>query len=240
MLVAVLSDIHANLAALRAVLDDAGTVDAVRVLGDTVGYGPEPDSVVELLVDRGALAVRGNHDVAAIDGEGIDWFNPNARTAIEWTRRRIVPATRDWLAGLPARFIEGPLTLVHGSPRDPIWEYVTDPEVATENLPFLATPYCLFGHTHVPIAYRREGRLTRAIRPAPGAPLDLDDRALLANPGSVGQPRDGDPAASWLLFDSDGPSLSWRRTPYDIGATQAAMRVAGLPAPLIARLERGR
>src|SRR5712692_9581270 len=116
---AVLPDIHSNLIALDAVLAQIGPVDGIRVLGDVVGYGPEPDGVVERLRDLGATGVCGNHDRAAVGGDEIEWFNPDARTAIEWTLGRIVPTTRAWLSALPERLVEGAFTLVHGSPRDP-------------------------------------------------------------------------------------------------------------------------
>ncbi|MBF6604590.1 MAG: metallophosphoesterase family protein [Chloroflexi bacterium] len=238
MLLAILSDIHANRAALEAVLAAAGPVDGIRVLGDIVGYGPDPDAVVELLANRGATGVRGNHDLAALDGEGVDWFNPDARAAIEWTRHTIGETTRSWLAALPERLVDGPFTLVHGSPRDPTWEYIVDAGIAGENLVHLATRHCLFGHTHIPLAFLRHEDGMREL-PAASSPLTLDERTAFVNPGSVGQPRDGIRAASWLLLDTAGPTVTWRRTPYDIAATQAAMRSAGLPPRLIARLDRG-
>ena len=130
MRIAVLSDIHSNLVALDAVLADIGTVDAVWHLGDVVGYGPEPDAVVERLAGVGAVGVRGNHDAAAAGGPEIEAFNPEARRAMEWTRRRIAPATRDWLAALPERLVVDEASLVHGSLRDPTWEYVTSAAIA--------------------------------------------------------------------------------------------------------------
>src|SRR5215210_8582837 len=137
MRIAVLSDVHANLVALDAVLGDAGSVDAVWQLGDIVGYGPEPDAVVARLREVGATGVRGNHDAAACGGSEIDWFNPEARRAMEWTRRAISPATAEWLGTLPERRTEGVCELVHGSHREPLWEYVTSDEVAAANLEVL-------------------------------------------------------------------------------------------------------
>ena len=124
MRVAVLSDIHANLVALDAVLATLGSVDAVWHLGDVVGYGPDPDGVVARLTEIGAVGVRGNHDAAAAGGDEIDWFNPDARAAMEWTRTRISPTTRDWLAALPERHTRSVFGMVHGSPREPLWEYI--------------------------------------------------------------------------------------------------------------------
>ena len=200
MRIAVLSDIHANLVALDAVLEAIGAVDAIWHLGDVVGYGPDPDAVVRRLAEAGALGVRGNHDAAACGGREIEWFNPEARTAMEWTRDAIAPDTRDWLAALPERLVEGDFTLVHGSPRDPTWEYVTSVPVARANLAALTTRYGLHGHTHIPIAFREDDGRVEPITPGDGSVLALDERRLLINPGSVGQPRDGHPH-----FELDGP-----------------------------------
>ncbi|HTC85983.1 MAG TPA: metallophosphoesterase family protein [Candidatus Acidoferrum sp.] len=242
MRLAILSDIHSNLAALDAVLrtiEADGPVDGVRVLGDVVGYGPEPDEVVERLRGAGATGVHGNHDLAALGGDLIEWFNPDARAAVEWTMKRISPTTREWLAGLPERFDDGAFTLVHGSPRDPIWEYILTPAVARENLVDLPTPHCLFGHTHLPIAYRQAGERMATVNTPDGSVVELDERRTFLNPGSVGQPRDGITSASWLLLDTDALTATWRRTEYDIARTQAAMREVGLPTRLIARLAVG-
>ncbi len=239
MRIAVLSDIHANLAALDAVLAALGSVDAVWHLGDVVGYGPEPDGVVERLSSLGAVGVRGNHDAAACGGPEIEWFNPDARAAMEWTRDAIGGPTRDWLGRLPERHVEGEFTLVHGSPRDPTWEYISSVPVARANLAVLATRYGLHGHTHVPIVYRQDDGAIEAISPMAGSTVVLDDRPALINPGSVGQPRDGDPAASYLVLDTAAASCSWHRVAYDIGAVQAAMTAAGLPSRLAGRLSYG-
>ena len=239
MRVAVVSDIHANLVALDAVLAAAGPVDRVWHLGDVVGYGPDPDGVVARLTERDAFGVRGNHDAAACGGDEIDWFNPEAREALEWTRRKISPRTRAWLEALPERRSEGDFTLVHGSPRDPLWEYITSVAVARANLAALDTRIGLHGHTHVPIAFRDEDGRIEAISPAPDSQLSLDERQVLLNPGSVGQPRDGDPRAGWMVIDTDTGRCSWHRVAYDIAAVQEAMTAAGLPARLIGRLTYG-
>jgi predicted phosphodiesterase len=240
MRIAVLSDIHANSVALDAVLADAGAVDAVWHLGDVVGYGPDPDGVVERLRDVGATGVQGNHDSAAIGLLDIDAFNPDARAAMEWTRRRIGHQTRAWLEGLPRRAVDGALTLVHGSPRDPIWEYVVSAGIARENLAAFATPHCLHGHTHVPILFRDSGgRRMEMLSPAAGATVELDERRVMLNPGSVGQPRDGLPTASYLILEPEARQCTWHRVAYDIPAVQHAMDQARLPARLIARLQFG-
>ena len=239
MRIAVLSDIHANLPALDAVLDALGEVDACWHLGDVMGYGPHPDEVVARLREIHAVGVRGNHDAAALGGPEVEWFNPDARRAIEWTERRISPATRAWLAGLPERLEIDEMTLVHGSLRDPIWEYVTTTPVARASLAALTTPYGLHGHTHVPIAWREDDGRVEALGPSDGSALPLDERRLLLNPGSVGQPRDGDPRAAALVLDTTARAVTWRRVPYPIEKVQADVRAAGLPRALAERLALG-
>jgi diadenosine tetraphosphatase ApaH/serine/threonine PP2A family protein phosphatase len=239
MRIAVLSDIHSNLPALDAVLAAAGDVDAIWHLGDVVGYGPDPDGVVERLQSIGAIGVRGNHDAAAAGGSEIDWFNPDARRAMEWTRAAMSRDTVDWLAALPERATLHGCALVHGSPREPIWEYITSPEVARENLAVLTSPIGLHGHTHVPVAWLEEGRRVELLRAAPEDTLELRGRRALVNPGSVGQPRDGDPTASYLILDPEAGRISWHRVRYDIESVQRAMRAAGLPTSLSARLAVG-
>ena len=240
MRVAVLSDIHSNLPALDAVLDALGQFDAVWQLGDVVGYGPHPDEVVARLREIGATGVRGNHDVAALGALGVEWFNPAARRAVEWTARRISPETRAWLGGLPERAELGEMTLVHGSPRDPTWEYIMTTPDARANLAGLATPYCLYGHTHVPAAWREDDGRVAPLGPSHGSVLPLDGRRLLLNPGSVGQPRDADPRASALVLDTEARRVTWYRVAYPIAKTQADIRAAGLPGWLADRLAGGR
>jgi len=241
MLVAVLSDIHSNIRALDAVIGSLGTVDAVWHLGDVVGYGPEPEAVVGRLREIGAIGVAGNHDDAVCGGESMEDFNPDARTAAEWTRAHVDETTLSYLAGLPESLTpEGTdFTLVHGSPREPIWEYLTDARAARENLAYFGTRYCLVGHTHVPIVFRERRGRVEALGAEPESRLELgDDRAFL-NPGSVGQPRDGDPTASYLVLDTTAGRATWQRVAYDIGATQAAILAAGLPYRLARRLSYG-
>ncbi len=242
MRVAVLSDIHSNLRALDAVLGSLGTVDAVWQLGDVVGYGPEPDEVVDRLRDVGAIGVAGNHDDAVCGGESMEGFNTDARIAAEWTRGRVDETTLSYLAGLPESLTPDgtDFTLVHGSPREPIWEYLVDARSARENLACFATRFCLVGHTHVPIAFRERRGRVEVVAVDPETRLELgEDRAFL-NPGSVGQPRDGDPTASYLILDTTAAHATWQRVAYDIGATQAAILAAGLPFRLARRLSYGR
>jgi diadenosine tetraphosphatase ApaH/serine/threonine PP2A family protein phosphatase len=239
MRVLVLSDIHSNLVALEAVLADAGPVDAVWHLGDVVGYGPDPDRVVARLSEVDATGVRGNHDAAALGGPEIEWFNPDARRAAEWTRDTMSEVTRTWLAALPVRLEIGPVTLVHGSPRDPLREYIVSLGVVRANLTALTTPLGLHGHTHVPVAFIDDGADIGVVEPRDGAGLVLDERPTLLNPGSVGQPRDGDPRASYLVLDTEANVATWRRAAYDVAAVQAAIRAAGLPPRLADRLAIG-
>ena len=240
MRVAVLSDIHSNLVALDAVLAHAGTVDAVWHLGDVVGYGPDPDGVVARLIEVGAVGVRGNHDAAALGGPEIEWFNPEARAAAEWTRDTIDATTRAWLSALPERHVMDRMTLVHGSPRDPIREYVSSAGIALENLAVLETNFGLHGHTHVPVAFcLGPGDRMQVVAPDRDDGIALDGQRALINPGSVGQPRDGDPDASYLVLDPDAATVTWHRVAYDIPAVQAAIRAAGLPHRLADRLAFG-
>jgi len=236
MRVAVLSDIHANLAALDAVIASFGTVDAVWHLGDVVGYGPDPDGVVARLAEIGAIGVRGNHDAAAVGGDEIEWFNPDARGAMEWTRRRLSDATRDALAGLPERHAEGDFSLVHGSPREPLWEYIVSVPIARANLATLTTPIGLYGHTHLPMVFAEQDGSVQQIEPGDGSTFGFRGRRALINPGSVGQPRDGDPRAAWMLLDTESWSAEWRRNDYPIEEAAKAIETAGLPRSLGERL----
>jgi diadenosine tetraphosphatase ApaH/serine/threonine PP2A family protein phosphatase len=239
MRVAVLSDIHSNLVALDAVLAAAGPVDAIWQLGDVVGYGPDPNGVVGRLREVGSIGVRGNHDAAACGGSEIEWFNPDARRAMEWTRATLTPESSGWLAALPERHVAADCELVHGSPREPMWEYVTSVPVARANIATLEQPIGLHGHTHVPLAFVEDDGRIDAVSPGDGSELELRGRRALLNPGGVGQPRDGDVRASFAILDPDAGTIRWHRVAYDIEAVQAAMREAGLPNNLAARLSFG-
>jgi diadenosine tetraphosphatase ApaH/serine/threonine PP2A family protein phosphatase len=237
--VAVLSDIHGNLAALEAVLAALRPYDTIWQLGDIVGYGPQPDEVVDLLRAEGAGGVCGNHDQAALGRIETSWFNADARRAVEWTAERIEPRTREWLATLPDRAVEGEFTLAHGSPRDPVWEYVYTAPVARASLAATATTHALVGHTHVPLVFREDDGRVEALSPSDGSQLALDGRRAIINPGSVGQPRDGDPRACGMLLDTETQTLEWRRVEYAFETTQQRMRELGLPARLVERLSHG-
>jgi len=239
MRIALLSDIHSNLVALDAVLAHAGPVDAVWHLGDVVGYGPDPDGVVARLVAVGAVGVMGNHDAAALGGPEIEWFNPDAMAAAAWTRDTISDATRAWLSAQPVTRVVDGFSLVHGSPRDPLREYVTTPDIARANLDVLETSYGLHGHTHIPVAFVEVDRRITVVKPGDATTIPLSgDRAML-NPGSVGQPRDGDPRAAYAILDAEAGVASWHRVAYDVAAVQVAMRSMRLPPRLAARLSYG-
>jgi predicted phosphodiesterase len=240
MRLAVLSDIHANLAALEAVSADMPAADEVWVLGDIVGYGPQPNEVIRRLQELGARAVTGNHDGAAIGTVDTAWFNPDAAAAIQWTVAVLDDNARAYLAALPAVRRDGELTAVHGSPREPIWEYITDAGVAAANLDAFTTRHCLFGHTHLPVIYRADGSNMTVVPATSLSPIALDAHRALINPGSVGQPRDGNPDASYLLLDTESGSAEFRRVAYEIALTQDLMREVGLPRWLIERLAIGR
>jgi predicted phosphodiesterase len=239
--VGIISDIHANLAALEAVLADLGSVDALWCLGDVVGYGPDPNECVNRLRELEAVCIAGNHDWAALGKLPIHDFNDDAANAVRWTQRTLEPDARAWLEDLPQIVDRDPITLAHGSPREPIWEYVLSGAVAKANVPHFETLGCLVGHTHVPSSFvqQPDGRVQVDHR-EPGQVLALGHERFLANPGSVGQPRDQDPRAAYMIYDTDAATLTWRRVEYPIPETQAKMRRAGLPGWLSQRLTQGR
>lgn len=240
MRIAVLSDIHSNLAALEAVRADLPAVDEIWVLGDTVGYGPQPNEVIRALQELGARSVLGNHDAAAIGSISADEFNTDARAAVEWTAEQLDANAKAYLAALPEVRVSGDLTAVHGSPRDPIWEYITSPAVAAANLASFETWLCIFGHTHLPVIFRADDTRVEMLSATPGDPIPLDARRALINPGSVGQPRDGIPASAYMVLNDHDATVEFHRVAYDIARTQRLMREAGLPPRLADRLTWGR
>ncbi len=242
MRIAIISDIHGNLLALQTVLKgiDALQPDAIWCLGDVVGYGPEPEACVELVRQRASLCLTGNHDRAVAGLLPLADFTHIARAAIEWHQRCLSPGSLEWLTQRPLRLVENGVTLVHGSPRAPVWEYVTSADIAAANASHFDTPLCLIGHSHGAIAWQlgqeRWWSRPRLIRQLPD-PLRLEegDRWLL-NPGSVGQPRDGDPRASFAILDLDALIWTWHRLEYDVTPVANAILAAGLPPRLAERL----
>jgi predicted phosphodiesterase len=240
MRVAVISDVHANYHALEAVLReiDAARVDVIWCLGDTVGYGPRPNECCDIVNDRADYCLVGNHDLVVLGELTVSDFNDEAAAAAIWTADILTPQSRAFLAGLrPFGAVAG-VDLFHASARDPVWEYVLTEEAARATLELSDASLVLVGHSHVALAIAADGGHVSG-GPAPsGSTVKLDGRWLL-NPGSVGQPRDGDPRAAWLLLDLRERFAAFRRVPYSIQRTQAEMRERGLPALLATRLERG-
>jgi predicted phosphodiesterase len=242
MRVLLLSDIHSNRVALETILSNAPAFDAVWCLGDVVGYGPMPNECVARLRGLHALTLTGNHDQAVLGNVPLETFRDTARQALEWTRRVLTQESLEWLAARPSHLVlpEHDMTLVHASPREPVWEYIENARTALENFSFFETAYCWFGHTHQPIAYRlrtRDRVLSTHFLPE-NKPYLLEPR-LLVNPGSVGQPRDGDSRAAFGILDLDTQVLVHHRVEYDIPAVQRAMMDAHLPYRLVARLAQG-
>jgi diadenosine tetraphosphatase ApaH/serine/threonine PP2A family protein phosphatase len=238
----VVSDIHANLVALEAVLADCPTYDAIWNLGDTIGYGPKPRECLDRMVDLMANPVLvGNHDLACIGEVDISEFNPVAQLASRWTALQLGMDHRTYLRDLPAITVAEQLTLAHGSPRSPIWEYITSPVAATENFAFFDTDACLIGHTHIAMyAVLRDGEaIAEVSQLQDGEVVDLLKGRHLINPGSVGQPRDRDPRAAYAVLDTDVGTLTARRVVYDIAETQKQMAMVNLPEILITRLSHG-
>ena len=242
MRILIISDIHANLTAFETVLNDAqGQWDYVWCLGDVVGYGPDPNECVDLLKTMPHLCLAGNHDWAALGRLDISTFNPDARKAVTWTSETLTPENTAYLEALATTFVIGDYTLAHGSPREPVWEYILEPIIAAINFDHFETSYCLVGHTHQPVIYERvneEGE-THAIAPAYGQIRHLNGRRQIINPGSVGQPRDADPRAAYAMLNLETGSWEHRRIPYDIASVQKRMRSFDMPERLVARLEHG-
>jgi predicted phosphodiesterase len=243
MRILVISDIHSNLTALEAVLAAAGKFDRTWCLGDLVGYGPDPNECVTRIRELPNLqCIVGNHDAAVLMQIDANTFNPEARSALLWTRKTITAETRDFLRSLPERVVIEDLgvTLVHGSPRHPVWEYLLDAHTATANFNYFETPWCLVGHTHLPAIYAFQNTNYAASLTVPTAnqTIPLPNRAIV-NPGSVGQPRDRDPRASFAVFDSENNTWNNQRIAYDIRDVQTRMERFSLPERHIQRLAGG-
>jgi predicted phosphodiesterase len=241
MRILVISDIHANLSALEAVLSEAGEFDATWCLGDLIGYGPDPNECIDLVKELpGLTCIIGNHDAAALKQIDPDSFNPEAREAIYWTQKTLTKSALAFLYELTEKIEVERVTLTHGSPRHPVWEYLLDTRTATVNFYYFQTPLCFVGHTHLPVLYSLVDNDPQAHMsvPEPNQKSVLSHRAII-NPGSVGQPRDRDPRAAYAIYDSDDDTWDYRRVPYDIPAVQQRMRNADLPDRHIYRLSAG-
>ena len=240
----VISDIHANLEALEAVIAAAPSCDHVLMLGDLVGYGADPDAVIDRVQLLGGVTwIRGNHDKVAAGLDTTNGFNHLAKQAIGWTAEVLSPEHRAWLAALP----EGPVAvdefvqICHGAPFDED-VYIFDDLDAVKAMRVSTRPLCLFGHTHVPAAYRLTQEL-RHVGPPRGADFTIrfeDGSRYLVNCGAVGQPRDGDPRAAYGVLDTNALALTIHRVAYDVSAAQAKILAAGLPEMLANRLALGR
>ena len=236
MRVAVISDIHGNWPALEAVLADLPPIDEVICLGDVVGYGAEPVRCVDHVHGEGWLTLTGNHDRACTDQDVLGWFNDDAALAIRWTIDQLGPERLEWLSGLPEECSRDHTVLVHASPISPLYEYVLDAYSAVANLHELGDRLCFHGHSHVPGVFRFAGE--RVEHHYAIGLVGLEGPALV-NPGSVGQPRDRDPDASYGIWDTSAATFEFRRVPYDRKAAQRAILDAGLPARFAHRLDFG-
>jgi diadenosine tetraphosphatase ApaH/serine/threonine PP2A family protein phosphatase len=241
MRVAVISDIHGNLHALEAVLAaiDAESPDAIWCLGDLVGYGPRPNECTLLVAQRATICLIGNHDLGVTGAIGLTEFSPDAAEAARWTRDVLDERAEAFLRGLkPTATVEG-AELFHASPRDPVWEYILSAEAAYDALDLTSAPVVLVGHSHVALAIALTGdALTGGLAPD-GSTRDLREGRWLLNPGSVGQPRDGDARAAYLWLDFEQMFAAFRRVPYPVEETQRELRERGLPESLAARLAHG-
>ena len=240
MTYAILSDVHGNLEALRAVLDDAaGRADAVLCLGDVVGYGADPEACVELLAERAQAIVAGNHEYGVAGRLDLGWFNRWARAAAEWTRERLDDDHRAWLAALPLTLEIGDATLVHASPAQPDeWDYLVSPEDGWSAFAHFATRWCFVGHSHVPGVWS-VGSSGPDHEPRPETVLSVPGRRYIVNVGSVGQPRDRDPRAAYALWDVAAGRVEIRRIAYDVATARRKIETAGLPRFLADRLVLG-
>ncbi len=238
----IIADIHSNLEAFEAVLEDAqnhGGFGHTWCLGDVVGYGPDPAACIKLLKQLDPVCVCGNHDSAAVGKIDVGDFSSEAARANRWTAGQLSAEDREFLSGLPDLLVEDDFTIVHGSPRQPVWEYISHSFTAADNFRYFATRFCLVGHTHVPFLFEHDGAEVSGSVLRDGDMLVLGDNRLIINPGSVGQPRDRDPRASYAIFDADEMMLRNYRVTYDVTATQEKMENSDLTDFLVSRIAWG-
>ncbi len=238
----IISDVHSNLAALEAVIADAGLFDRIWCLGDLTGYGPDPNECLDRLRQFPLTTLAGNHDWAVLGRLDLDEFNRDARAACLWTRQRLTQANREFLASLPVMVEESGFTLVHASPSEPVDEYVLDSLSAEYNFSHFGTSICLLGHSHWPVAFMQpesSSGICVQVRPTYFQPFKFNGGKWIINPGSVGQPRDGNPDAAYALLDVEARQWEYRRVAYPVAETQRKMKYYHLPMHLIERLAFG-
>jgi predicted phosphodiesterase len=240
----VVSDIHANIHALDAVLENAGDFDKIWCLGDVVGYGPNPNECIERLQEFSHVCVAGNHDWAAIERLDLNDFNNDAQTATLWTKEQLTDDSVAYLEGLPQKHVQDGVTFVHGSPREPVWEYILFPGIAKTQFAHFDTAVCFVGHTHAPVIFSYyQSRKGPEVCETSVLPIEekivVGEERQIINPGSVGQPRDGDSRAAYAIFDTESREFEHFRVEYSIKQVQEAMREQDLPSRLIARLAYG-
>ena len=232
---------HANLPAFRAVIDDVASagVDETWCLGDLVGYGAQPDECVALARESCDVCLVGNHDLVVLEKLDVSTFSYNAAVAAEWTKQNIGSEALEFMGGLEPADTTHEIGLYHASPRDPVWEYVLSTLQADACMDAMDARVGAIGHSHVALFFNRSDNGVRGEQAPDGTKLDISAGTWLINPGGVGQPRDGDPRAAWLVLDLDGSTAEWRRTEYPIAEAAQAIERAGLPQPLADRLYRG-
>lgn len=238
----VISDIHSNAPALEAVLRDAPPYDRILCLGDIVGYGPNPNECISRLRSLDAVVIAGNHDWGSVGLADLAMFNHDARQALRWTQRELAQGHWAYLRELSTQLrLTDTVLLAHGSPRDPVWEYLVSPGAAVQIFRDYEFTLLLVGHSHIPLVFEwlETEQSVDVKRPGIGQQLRLDKRRLILNPGSVGQPRDGNPMASYAVMDMEAGTWVFHRVAYPVEITQERMRAAGLPPRLIDRLSYG-
>ncbi|MBK6792462.1 MAG: metallophosphoesterase family protein [Anaerolineales bacterium] len=242
MRVLVMSDIHANYNALEAVLKDAGEVDETWCLGDLVGYGPDPNAVVEEVREiKNLTCLMGNHDVAIIGRMSLDTFNGDAKRSLLYHEKVLSASNMEFIKSLPTKIkVRGEATMAHGSPRDPLWEYILNSMTASLNFDHFDTPWCFVGHTHIQSSFTQNDETGRVLveQNKPDIVLNLHPKQIL-NPGSVGQPRDRDPRAAYAIYDTETHTWTPKRVMYKIVEVQERIRSAGLPEKHAARIAEG-
>ena len=239
----IVSDVHSNLEAFGSVVDDAKArdgFDEIWSLGDLVGYGPDPGACIDLLRGHQHQSVAGNHDLASIGELSLEAFNSHAVAANRWTAKQLTKDQFDFLGEMPLKLESDGFTFVHGSPRDPVWEYVVSVTAAVASFLHFDTQRCLVGHSHIPFICRPSEDGAVFLEFPLDTPIALGNDRMIINPGGVGQPRDSDPRASYAVYDSEQATVTHHRVKYDIPKTQGKMRDHELPEFLAERLAYGR